>query len=295
MRYDLTDLRLFLCVVDAGSITHGAADMGLSLPAASERLRDMELIGQVKLLERGRRGVALTDAGMALAHHARIVLRQMSNMHEDLISHARGMRLSVRLLANTAAMSEHLPAPLARWMAQNPQIDIDLKERPSNEIARAIAGGFADIGILSDAVETDTLQLLPFTIDRLVVIAPADHTICQKKSLSLADILHEPFVGLSAGALSDHIESHATRLGAKLKMRTRLRTFEGLGAMVCAGVGLAIIPETAARRLKRTTKVVSVPLTDKWATRQLSICIRAIDSLPSAARDLAQQLSKISA
>ncbi len=63
MRFDLTDLRLFLAVADTGSITHGAAEVGLSLPAASERLRDMEATGQVLLLERGRRGVALTGAG----------------------------------------------------------------------------------------------------------------------------------------------------------------------------------------------------------------------------------------
>lgn len=55
MRFDLTDLRLFLTVADAGGITHGAADAGLSLPAASARLWDMDLSGGVRLLERGRR------------------------------------------------------------------------------------------------------------------------------------------------------------------------------------------------------------------------------------------------
>ena len=67
MRFDLIDLRLFLAVVDAGSITHGAADAGMSLPAASERLRDMEAAGEVLLLQRGRRGVSPTEAGEALA------------------------------------------------------------------------------------------------------------------------------------------------------------------------------------------------------------------------------------
>ncbi len=74
MRFDLTDLRLFLAVVEAGSITHGAADVGLSLPAASERLRDMEATGDVSLLKRGRRGIAPTEAGEMLAHHARTIL-----------------------------------------------------------------------------------------------------------------------------------------------------------------------------------------------------------------------------
>ncbi|WP_368661351.1 LysR family transcriptional regulator [Paracoccus sp. (in: a-proteobacteria)] len=57
IRFDLTDLRLFLAVADAGSITHGAADVGLSLAAASEQLRDMEATGGVKLLDRQGRGV----------------------------------------------------------------------------------------------------------------------------------------------------------------------------------------------------------------------------------------------
>ncbi len=55
MRFDFTDLRLFLAVADAGSITHGAAEVNLSLAAASERLREMETTGGVRLLERGRR------------------------------------------------------------------------------------------------------------------------------------------------------------------------------------------------------------------------------------------------
>ncbi len=291
MRFDLTDLRLFMAVADAGSITHGAAEVGLSLPAASERLRDMELSGQVGLLERGRRGVTLTQAGEALAHHARIVLAQMSNMQAELITHAKAMRSSIRLLANTAAITEHLPAPLAQWMADNHQIDIELKERQSAEIARAVKGGFADIGILSDAVETEGLHLIPFATDQLVLITSAQHALASARQLSFSDVLAEQFVALSAGALYDHIEAQAVRLGTRLKIRTRLRTFEGLGEMVAAGVGVAILPETAARRLKRTMKITVIRLSDPWTTRHLSLCVREGEDLSAPARDLISHLA----
>ncbi|WP_343314488.1 LysR family transcriptional regulator [Brucella sp. BE17] len=293
MRFDLTDLRLFTAVADAGSITHGAAEVGMSLPAASERLRDMETSGQVRLLERGRRGVTLTDAGEALAHHARVVLGQVSNMHADLITHAKAMRSSIRLLANTAAITEHLPGPLARWMAGNPQIDTDLKERQSAEIARAVKGGFADIGILSDAVATDGLRLIPFATDRLVLIASPSHTIASTRQLCFSDIVTEQFVVLSAGALYDHIEAQAVRLGARLKIRTRLRTFEGLGEMVAAGVGVAILPETAARRLKRSMKIAIIRLSDQWTIRHLSLCMREGEDLSAPTLDLISHLAKI--
>jgi len=157
MRFDLADLRLFLAVVEAGSITHGASAANLSLAAASERLRQMEASGGVSLLDRGRRGVSATRAGEALAHHARLVLRQVATMQAELSEHARGVRATIRLLANTAAMAEFLPGRLGPWLAAHPRIDVDLSERPSSEIVKAIAGGLAEIGIVSDAIETSPL------------------------------------------------------------------------------------------------------------------------------------------
>ncbi len=76
MRLDLADLQLFLCIADAGSITAGAQRANLALASASERLRKMESAVGVALLERRPRGVITTEAGEALAHHARLMLRQ---------------------------------------------------------------------------------------------------------------------------------------------------------------------------------------------------------------------------
>lgn len=80
MRFDLTDLRLFLHIVEAESITHGAERAGLALPSASARIRGMEEVSGVLLLDRNPRGVQVTPAGEALAHHARIVLGQLEQI-----------------------------------------------------------------------------------------------------------------------------------------------------------------------------------------------------------------------
>lgn len=290
MRFDLTDLRLFLAVADTGSITHGAAEIGLSLPAASERLRDMEASGQVSLLERGRRGVALTEAGEALVHHARAVMRQMADLHSELGSHAKTMRTAIRVAANTATVTEYLPAKLAAWMAKNPRIDVELKERQSSDIARAILRGFVEIGILSDAVETTGLELVPFAIDQLVLITARSHPLAEHKRVSFSDILQEQFIGLSAGALQEHLEIQATRLGGRLKIRTKLRTFEGVGNMVAASVGVAIIPQTAARRLRKTLPIATVAISDAWARRNLAIAVQSLEELTTPARSLVDHL-----
>ncbi|MEF0939861.1 LysR substrate-binding domain-containing protein [Rhizobium sp. BR 362] len=291
MRFDLTDLRLFLLVVEAGSITHGAARANLTLPSASERLRGMEELSGLRLLERGRRGIAPTAAGEALAHHARIILRQIDHMQGELGVYAKGLKGNIRLLANTAAITEFLPKALAPYLASRPHIDIDLNERLSSEIVKAVAGGLAEIGIISDAVDAGNLQLLPFAVDRLVLVVPADHPLAMAKALAFAEIVREEFVGLTIGSpLQDHIDEHAARAGHPLKFRIRMRTFDGICRMAADGVGIGIVPETAAKRCRRSMPIRTIRLTDGWATRRLLLCMRAIKELSPFARDLVEHL-----
>src|SRR5438045_7718764 len=84
MRFDLIDLRLFLHVVEAGSITHGAERMHLAVAAASTRIRNMELALGTALLQRQRLGVQPTPAGRTLVHHARLMLQQAERMRGEL-------------------------------------------------------------------------------------------------------------------------------------------------------------------------------------------------------------------
>ncbi len=290
MRFDLTDLRLFLAVAEAGSITHGAAQAGLSLPAASERLREMEADGEVSLLTRGRRGIQLTEAGEALAHHARLIQHQMLQMRGELGEHARSLRTSIRLVANTAAITEFLPARLGPWLASHPRMDIDLRERQSVDIARAVSAGFAEIGILSAAVDTQGLELHPFAIDRLVIVLPRDHAMAAHRQLAFADCLGAHFIGLTGGALQEHIETQAQNAGTRLKLRLRLPTFDGICRMVSEGAGLGIVPQTAARRHMRTGRLAMLSLKDGWATRHLSLCTGEGRELSAPARALADYL-----
>ncbi len=292
MRFDLIDLRLFLLVVEAGSITHGAAQANMALPSASARLRGMEEAMGLPLLERGRRGVAPTPAGDALAHHARIVLRQIERMRGELGEYSKGVKGHVRLLANTAAVTEFLPGPLASYLALHPNVDIDLKERSSSETVKAVSGGFAEIGIISDAVDHGALQLLPFAVDRLVLVVPRESPLAERRHIAFAEIGRHRFIGLSAGSpLQDCLGEQALRAGHPFSFRIRLRTSEGVCRMVAQDVGLAILPESAVKRCRRSMAIRSVRLTDAWATRRLALCARRFDALPAHAGELAAHLT----
>jgi DNA-binding transcriptional LysR family regulator len=296
MRFDLTDLRLFLEVAEAESITGGAARANLALASASARIRGMEEAAGIALLQRGRRGVTPTPAGQAVLHHARLVLQQMQRMRGELGDYAQGLKGHVRILGNTAALTEFLPEPLAEWLAAYPRIDIDLEERPSHAIVEAVAAGLADFGIVADAadgsgVSQGGLETLPFRIDRLVLAVPRGHPLARRRRIAFAEVLGEDFVGLAPGsALQEHLGRHAARAGRALKLRVRLGGFDAVCRMVEQGVGLAVVPQTAARRCRRSMAIRAVPLSDPWALRQLVICVRRLDALPAHARRLVERL-----
>ncbi len=291
MRFDLTDLRLFLHVVEAESITQGAERAGMALASASARIRGMEETSGISLLDRGPRGVRPTPPGEALAHHARIMLGQMEQMRGDLQLYARGLRGHIRVWSGRAAMA-HLPGALRRFLVDHPAIDIDLEERQSVDVVAAVAGGLADLGIAADTTDTGSLETRPFETDRLVLIAPQTHVLAEKQSIALRELLDEPFVGLPAdSALQGHLAIHAAREGKPFKLRIRLDSFEDICSMAGSGVGLAIVPEIYAQKYRDEMGLAIIALSDPWALRHLLICARSFAALPVHARKLVDCLT----
>lgn len=296
MRLDLTDLRLFLNVAEAGSITAGADASHMTLASASERIRGMEIRLGSPLLVRERRGVRLTPSGHTLVHHARLVLRQMALLQGDLGDYASGVRGHVRLLCNTSALSEYLPEVLSRFLADHPGVTIDLEERTSDQIVDAVRNGECDVGVSSDAVDLEGLQVFPFRSDPLVLVLPRGHVLASRKSIRLADVAGAAFVGLATdSALQELLTRHARRLGKRLNYRVRLRSFESVCRMVGLGVGVGIVPQAVAVRCARICKVQRVALSDPWAARGLVVCVREMEALPGHVRQLAAHLLATSA
>jgi DNA-binding transcriptional LysR family regulator len=293
IRFDLTDLRLFVHVAEAASITHGATRSNMALASASERIRAMEDALGAPLLERKHRGVHPTPAGTALLHHARIITQQLERMRGELTEYAQGLRGHVRVLSNTAATAEFLPAALGGFLSSHPNIDIDLEERPSREIVRAVAEGVADVGIVADAVDPAAeLETFPFATDRLVLVAPRQHVLRRHRRIAFRETLEHDYVGLAAGsALQEHVNEHAARSGHRLKLRVRLPGFDAVCRVVEAGIGLAVVPDTAARRCQRSMSIRIIALTDAWAFRNLTVCVRSFRSLPMSAQWLVEHLT----
>ena len=294
MRFDLVDLQLFIAVAETRSITNGAERVHLALASASERIKGLEAALGVSLLTRGRRGVELTAAGESLLDHARIVIHNVEALRGDLAEFAKGMKATVRLLANTSGISEYLPKALAAFLGQHPHISIDVEERESGEIAHAIVTGAAELGLAAEHALPVTIERIPFSEDRLVLVAPREGELTGRRQIDFREVVERDFVGLiTSSALHAHVTGHAARLGARLRFRARMNNFDAIGQMVAAGIGVAVMPEVAARRCARSMKIDIVRIRDSWANRRLAICARSFKSLPKPAQQLAEHLRKM--
>ena len=291
IHFDLVDLRLMVRVAEANSLTRGAEASHISLPAASTRIKNLEESLGLKLLYRTSQGVTLTPPGQAFVQHARTVLGQLEHLSADLQEYAKGIKGHLRVYANTTALGEFLPPVLRSYLLAHPDVNIDLRERLSHDIVRAVSEGQTDIGIVAGLVRTENLETLPYRRDRLVLVVPKDQALAGRQEVAFAETLDCDHVGLQeSSAIHAFLRQVCDQLHQPLRLRIQVGNFEAACRMVEANVGVAILPESAARRHAQTMAIAIVPLSDPWAVREMKICVRSFEALPAFARELVDLL-----
>lgn len=291
MRLDFFDLQLFLNIIDTGSLTRGAERSAISLQAASERIKKLEQYYKTHLFTRHATGVRLTIAGQTFAEQALLLVQQAKKLEQAMSPYAEGMTAQMTLWCNSSAQSEYLPILLPQYLVENPHIQIDLQEAESREIIQSIEKGTAKLGLISNFFHHSALQTLEFSDDPLVLICPPLHELKNQQQLNLVDILHYPFVGLMQyHSLQQSIETQAKLLNCAIQYRLRLPNFAAIAQVVANGVGIAIMPKRAARRLNTLYHFHQIELVGEWANRKLLLTAKNFDELPLSYQHFSQFL-----
>ena len=284
-------MQLMVNVAGVMSLTKGAEHTFLSLPAASTRVKNLESYLGTALLYRTSQGVTLTPSGEAFVKHARIVLRQIQHLQGDIQEYAKGIKGHVRVYANTTAMNEFIPAALERYLVDHPDVNIELRERLSYQVVKAVVDGTADVGITAQGSGGAGVQFLPYRIDRLVLVTHRDHPLARLGTHSFESTLDYDFISLSeSSAIHSFLLKAAEDNGRVLRIRVEVGNFEASCHLIASQVGIGVIPESAARRYVKSMPLKIMKLTDEWALRKLYICVQAPDRLPIFAKELVNLL-----
>lgn len=291
MHFDLFDLQLFVHIADEASLTKGAENSCISLPAASRRVKQLESNIGTQLLHRGATGVTPTAAGQALLQHARRVLQQLEHLKCDLHDYAEGIKGNIRVQANTTSLAGHLPQALGEFLSLYPQARIDLRERASREVVAAVLDGEADIGFIAGEIDIGDLEVHPYGDDELVLVTSPGHRFAERERISFTETLDEQHICLHEGtALSHFLPRVAQAMGHDMSFYVQVGSFESACRLIEAGVGIGVVPRSSAERHARTMRLHILKFNDRWALRKAKMVVREYASLPRISQELVRHL-----
>lgn len=288
---DIDSLALFVRAAELRSLTKAAEASHIGLAAASRRMALLEHRFRTALLERSPRGVELTPAGASLLPHAKSLLHEINEMQAEMRDHADGRKGTLRILANTSAMTESLPADLAAFSRLNPDVRLSVQERWSSEIVQSLLAGEADVGIVVEGTQTDSLETSTYRKDRIAVVMPAAHPLASVPEMKFADVLDDDLVALESGASMMRLLTEQAVIEERtLQLRVQVRSFEAVCRMVQAGLGLGILPYEGSSLMGQALGLVVRPLTEPWAERNMLVCVKKERAANSSVAKLLEHL-----
>ncbi len=275
MRYELKDLRLFMAIVEAQNLSVGAAAMHMTASSASYRLKNLEYAVGSALFTRTPKGMRPTPAGDVLLRHVKTLLADVEVMHSELSDYSRNLKGSIRLLANSSSLNGFIIPSLARFLAANSSINVDLKEVASTSIVGKIENDEADIGIVAGDVPSSSVHSELYAVDRLVCAVAPDHPLAGAKAASFLQLLEHDFVCMDRNSSNFLFLGNQARLAGKpLNARVHVQDFNSVLYLVEALVGAALVPASVADDHIRTGRICSIAITESWAVRNLHLVMK---------------------
>jgi DNA-binding transcriptional LysR family regulator len=238
-------------VAEQGSFSAAAEALNFTQSAISQHVAALERETGARLVERGPRGVRLTDAGRALVSHAEAILSRIEDAEEELaaIAGLRGGR--VRLASFQSAGSTLVPRAVAAFRERHPAVELGMIEAEPDEAAEHLRSGEIDLALVYDfkaipAMLDGDLELTELLDDPYDVILAKDHPLAERDVLRLRDLRDEPWIASTERCGCRRITERACQ-DAGFEPRVAFEADETLAAqaLVAAGVGVTVLPRLA--------------------------------------------------
>jgi DNA-binding transcriptional LysR family regulator len=283
--FDLVDLRLFVRIATLNSVTKGAADCHMSTPAASVRIRNLEIAFGVKFLERTHSGVVPTPAGQAFLKHAQMVLDQADALTAALHTISNTGNSHLNISANSPSMSETLPRVLSRYRKSYPDIKVNVRTALNKDVPRAVLNGSADLGFYGGDLEIEDIESKTYMQDRFVLITSEEHNLANKSELSMSEVMNYDIIGFpeysSAYAFISNVVGEKEFAN---NVRVSVDNYDTLFRMIENNVGVGVISECTARRYARNAPVKIIPLNDPASLLDFNVCAKNFESIHYAGK-----------
>jgi DNA-binding transcriptional LysR family regulator len=276
-------LRYVLAVREEGSFHGAALKLHRSQPALSMAIRDLEeKLGQ-PLFEKTHKG-QLTPFGEYCLPRFRELINQHDRLASELEHMAKGHQGRVTLATVPSVASRLMPEFLAAFVAEYPDININLHDENAEFVCRLVANGEVDLGISSMWVPDESLAFNPLFEDNVGVVMRKDHPLASRSSLQWQELTEERFIANGTSRLLKHTAAASLVDNNDFFISNMI----SLLAMLEAGSGITTLPRLAFPVANE--KLCFVPLSDPKLVRQIGIIKQASRSLSPSAQALEKMI-----
>ncbi|MCG7926976.1 MAG: LysR family transcriptional regulator [Candidatus Thiodiazotropha taylori] len=285
---DLLLMRSLVAIADTGSITEAADRIGLTQPALSRRLQQLEDYFGAELFSRGRKGVQLTEIGRLVESEARILIARYDHLRDQVRAHQGLEGGTVRIGGGATAVSFLLPKAIATFQGSHPAVKFQLKEAGSNEVAEDVINGRLELGLVTMPVKNRELKVWPLLTDRIVLVGPKQHPLAKKRRISASALDGISFVGFEADtAVRQIIDATLRDAGVTMNVVMELRSIPAILRMVATTGNLAFVSQLGVDSLE---DVAEIEVRDFKVERELAVIARRGSTLSPAAQAFADLL-----
>ena len=281
-------MRTLVAVAETGAIGEAARVVGLSQPALSRRVQQLEEEFGAELIERSGRGIALTDVGRLVVAEGRTLIGRYDRLKEEVQRRVRLEAGVVRVGGGATAVSYVLPKTIGVFRSAHPDVRIDVWEAGSRDVEDAVRRESLELGLVtlgSGSPRHADLVVRPVCTDRIVLVAGQGHPLADKRRVTAAQLEGQSLVGFEAGtAIRDLVDTALRQAGVSMKVMMELRSIGAILKMVEITSSLAFISELGAPS-GRAIKVQGLNV-----TRRLALVSKKGRPLSPAAHAFAQAI-----
>lgn len=287
MQVTLRQIRYFVAVAEAGSVTAAAADVNISQSAITEAVKALQAQLGVSLLERRARGVALTHQGHQFLRHARAILSAVADASLAVTSDPRTAEGHLNLGVTHIVAGYFLADPLARFRRIYPGITYKVVEDARRFVEHLLINGELDIGavILSNLDDAAAFETRVLVQSRHRLWLPPHHPLNAQDRIGLADIAREPQIALAVDEYRRSNEEIWRAAGLTPKIHMTTASVEAIRSLVATGAGIALLPDMLYRPWSlEGDRLEAREVADSLPTLDVGLIWRRGSPLPPPAR-----------
>ena len=263
---NLRQLSYFVCIAESGTFSAAADALHVAQSALSRHVKELEEELGGALLDRGSRGVTLSDSGKVLFERAKFILSQFEEAGSEVRAHNKELTGTVRLMA-PSSIGQVLFEPLVdRFLGQFPKVRLELSEGLWNDAASRLRTGAVDLAIMGSAT-SDYIELEPLAREQMVFVGKVGDPLVTKPSVAVGALAGLPL--LMPELTLETIRRFAPEVSSKLEVRIFVESAPAIRALVAAGRGYAVVPKSVLLGRLESRMIAGVPIRGLEIMRQI--------------------------